>query len=275
MIQQNHPRTQEPPMHAHITQARTHHAPTPTQTTTPPTRHTHTHTKMTQIHANCLNFVRISYEIHTKFVTTTFTVRIEGRNSYEIRTNFVRISCELRTNLAPFLQDTGRRATPTPPMHVPESPHPHTFPYTCPPGTHTYIKCSNVHTHTHTAQTHTHTHTQEEGATPSFMYRNIQRSSRGGWRPPWSITGGPPLISCTTVPEEHTHTHTHTHTNTHTHTHTHGMWQHETTTRNIPQSGCTQSHGAMNTDAATPWRVNTCHDPCWWVNNPTLLPSCR
>ena len=162
MIQQNHPRTQEPPMHAHITQARTHHAPTPTQTTTPPTRHTHTHTKMTQIHANCLNsyefrtkFVRISYEIRTKFVTTTFTVRIEGRNSYEIRTkfarnsyeirtNFVRISCELRTNLAPFLQDTGRRATPTPPMHVPESPHPHTFPYTCPP-THTYSAAMYTH----------------------------------------------------------------------------------------------------------------------------------
>ena len=162
MSQQNHPRTQEPPTHAHITQARTHHAPTPTQTTTPPTRHTHTHTKMTQIHANCLNFVRISYEIRTKFVTTTFTVRIEGRNSYEIRTNFVRISCELRTNFVPFLQDTGRRATPTPPMHVPESPHPHTFPYTCPPGTHTHIQGSNVHTHTHRIYTHTHTHTQEE-----------------------------------------------------------------------------------------------------------------
>ena len=83
--------------------------------------------------------MRNSYEIRTKFV----------RNSYEIRTNFVRISCELRTNLAPFLQDTGRRATPTPPMHVPESPHSHTFPYTCPPGTHTHIQCSNVHTHTH------------------------------------------------------------------------------------------------------------------------------
>ena len=162
MIQQNHPRTLEPPMHAHITQARTHHAPTPTQTTTPLTRHTDTHTKMTQIHANCLNFVRISYEIRTKFVTTTFTVGIEGRNSYEIRTNFVRnwyeihtnflrISCQPRTNLAPFLHDTGGRATPTPPMHVPESPHPHTFPYTCPPGTHTHIQCSNVHTHTHTA----------------------------------------------------------------------------------------------------------------------------
>ena len=171
MIQQNHPRTQEPPMHAHITHARTHHAATPTQTTTPPTRHTHTHTKMTQIHANCLNFVRISYEIRTKFVTTTFTVRIEGRNSYEIRTNFVRISCELGTNLAPFLQDTGRRATPTPPMHVPESPHPHTFPYTCPPRhphTHTVQQCTHTHTHrtdTHThTYTHTHTHTHTRTA---------------------------------------------------------------------------------------------------------------
>ena len=62
-------------MHAHITQARTHHAPTPTQRTTPPTRHTHTHTKMTQIHANCLNL----YEFRTKFV----------RNSYEIRNNHI------------------------------------------------------------------------------------------------------------------------------------------------------------------------------------------
>ena len=69
------------------------------------------------------------FEIRTKFVTTTFTVRIHGtlganfvQNSYEIRTNFVRIShefptnlvrisCELRTNFVPFLQDTARRAT--------------------------------------------------------------------------------------------------------------------------------------------------------------------
>ena len=55
-----------------ITQARTHHAPTPTQTTTPPTKHTHTHTKMTQIHANCLNFVRISYEIRNNHIHGTY-----------------------------------------------------------------------------------------------------------------------------------------------------------------------------------------------------------
>ena len=115
--------------------------------------------------------------------------------------------------------------------HAPHMPHPLCFPF-CPmhapthislyppprhPHTHKVQQC----THTHTPHRHTHTHTQEEGATPSFMYRNIQRSSRGGWRPPWSITGGPPLISCTTVPEEHTHTHTHTHRHTHAHTHTH------------------------------------------------------
>ena len=132
---------------------------------------------MIQIHANCSKFVRNSYEFRTKFVTTTFTVRIHGtlganfvRNSYEIRTNFVRIShefrtnflrisCELRTNFVPFLQDTARRATPTPPMHATKSPHPHTFPCTCPPR-HTHPH-KHTHTHTHTnIHTHTHTHAQ-------------------------------------------------------------------------------------------------------------------
>ena len=179
-------------MHANITQACTHHAPTPTQTTTPPTRHTHTHTKMTQIHAKCLNVVRISYEIRTKFVTTTFTVRIEGRNSYEIRTkfarnsydfrtNFVRTSYESRTIFAGRWQKSHTNTTyactgvPTPThisLYLPPR-HPHT---------HKVQQCT--HTHTPHRHTHTHTHTQEEGATPSFMYPNIQRSSRGGSLPP-------------------------------------------------------------------------------------------
>ena len=91
---------QEPPMHAHITHTRTHHAPTPTQTTTPPTRHTHTHTKMIQIRANCSNFMRNLYELRTKFVTTTFTEALWGRISHEIRTNFVQTSYEFRTTFA-------------------------------------------------------------------------------------------------------------------------------------------------------------------------------
>ena len=63
---------------------------------------------------------RTSYEIRTKFVQISHEIRnnhihgtLWGRISYEIRTNFVRISHEFRTNFVPFLQDTGRRATPT------------------------------------------------------------------------------------------------------------------------------------------------------------------
>ena len=151
----------KPPKNPRTTNACTYHPGTHTPCTHAHTNnnpsdqaHPHTHKNDTNS-CKLFEFVRISYEIRTKFVTTTFTVRIEGRNSYEIRTkfarnsyeirtNFVRISCELRTNLAPFLQDTGRRATPTPPMHVPESPHPHTFPYTCPP-THTYSAAMYTH----------------------------------------------------------------------------------------------------------------------------------
>ena len=151
----------KPPKNPRTTNACTYHPGTHTPCTHAHTNnnpsdqaHPHTHKNDTNS-CKLFEFVRISYEIRTKFVTTTFTVRIEGRNSYEIRTkfarnsyeirtNFVRISCELRTNLAPFLQDTGRRATPTPPMHVPESPHPHTFPYTCPP-IHTYSAAMYTH----------------------------------------------------------------------------------------------------------------------------------
>ena len=177
MIQQNHPRTQEPPMHAHITQARTHHAPTPTQRTTPPTRHTHTHTKMTQIHANCLNFVRISYKIRTNFVTTTFTVRIEGRNSYEIRTKFARTSYEFRAIFVPISHHFCRTLAEEPHQHhlcmytgVPTPTHFSLYLLPRHPHTHTVQQC----THTHTLQRHTHTHI-------------------------------------------HTHKHTHTHTHTHSH----------------------------------------------------------
>ena len=182
----------KPPKNPRTTNACTYHPGTHTPCTHAHTNnnpsdqaHPHTHkndTNSCKLFELRTNFVRNSYEIRTKFVTTTFTVRIEGRNSYEIRTKFARISCELRTNLAPFLQDTGRRATPTPPMHVPESPHPHTFPYTCPPGTHTHIKCSNVHTHTHTAQTHTHTHTGG-GGHPFFHVPQYPKKLPGGLAP--------------------------------------------------------------------------------------------
>ena len=130
---------------------------------------------MTQIDANHSKLVRISYEFRSKFVTTTFTVRIHGtlgtkfaRNSQDFRTNFVRFSCELRTNFVPFLQDTGRRATPAPPMHATKSLHPHTFPCTCPPGTHTRTDThphTYTDTHTHTPM-HKHTHTLDESKQP-------------------------------------------------------------------------------------------------------------
>ena len=54
-------------------------------------------TKMIQISANCSNFLRkfvpTLYEVGMNFVITTFTVpmfqALWGRNSYEIRANFV------------------------------------------------------------------------------------------------------------------------------------------------------------------------------------------
>ena len=146
MIQQNHPRAQEPPMHAHITQARTHHAPTPTQTTTPPTRHTHTHTKMTQIHANCLNFVRISYEIRNNHIHGTYCGTKFVRNSHEFRTNFVRTSYEFRTIFAGHCTKSHTNTT-----------------YACtgvPTPTHIslYLPPRHPHTHTHTHTPHKHTH---------------------------------------------------------------------------------------------------------------------
>ena len=121
---------------------------------------------MIQIHANWSKFVRNSCEFRTKFVTTTFTVHFGdeirtkfARNSYEIRTkfarisyefrtNFVRISCEFRIIFAGHWQKSHTNTT----YAITKSPHPHTFPSTCPPppGTHT-------HTHKHT-HTHTHTH---------------------------------------------------------------------------------------------------------------------
>ena len=151
-----HPRMHTPSTHAHTNN-------------NPSSDHAHTHTdrhkrmiegmcvflfctKMIQTRENCSNFVRnsyelptnflqTSYEIPTKFVTTTFTVpmyeALRGRNS-----------CEFRMNFAPFLHDTGRKATPTPPMHAPKSPHTHT---------HISLHLPPRHTHTHT---HTHKHTQ-------------------------------------------------------------------------------------------------------------------
>ena len=216
MIQQNHPRTQEPPMHAHITQARTHHAPTPTQTTTPPTRHTHTHTKMTQIHANCLNsyefctkFVRISYEIRTKFVTTTFTVRIEGRNSYEIRTKFARNSYEIRTkfarisyefraNFVRISQHFCRTLAEEPHQHhlcMYRSPHTHThFPIPAPPHTHTVQQCTHM----------LYTHPLLRGSSPLYEIKSTPFAHGGppehlgdlqmwplGTTPPHSFVGRP------------------------------------------------------------------------------------
>ena len=120
---------------------------------------------MIQIHANWSKFVRNSCEFRTNFVTTKFTVHFGdefrtkfARNSYEIRTNFVRIShefrtnfvrisCEFRTIFAGHWQKSHTNTT----YAITKSPHPHTFPCTCPPpGTHAHTQ-----THTHT-DTHTH-----------------------------------------------------------------------------------------------------------------------
>ena len=105
-------------------------------------------------------FVRNSCEFRTKFVTTTFTVHFGDeirtkfvRNLHEFRKNLARISYEFRTNFVRISYHFCRTLA--------EEPHQH---HLCnnevPKPTHIslYLPPPPRHTHTHT-NTHTHRHT--------------------------------------------------------------------------------------------------------------------
>ena len=154
----------KPPKNPRTTNACTYHPGTHTPCTHAHTNnnpsdqaHPHTHkndTNSCKLFELRTIFVRISYEIRTKFVTTTFTVRIEGRNSYEIHTKFARISYEFRASFVRVSYHFCRTLHEEPHQHhlcMYRSPHTHThFPIPAPPApTHTY-------THTHTPHRHTH-----------------------------------------------------------------------------------------------------------------------
>ena len=101
-----HPGTHTPCTHAHTNNNPSNQA------------HPHTHnndTNSCKLFELCAKFVRSSYELRTKFVTTTFTVPIcealWGRISYEFRTNFVRTSYEFRTIFAGHWQKSHTNTT--------------------------------------------------------------------------------------------------------------------------------------------------------------------